>query len=724
MRRSEPTPRASHGFWGAVTASEALRGDSVSAVQSSVDDARAFEVAVATAPMRALANAGVVAVASGLVAPHVPATWVAAWAVGFAVWLSSATLLWRRRRGSFSAFHRRFYVGGMLFNGLLWGTGAAYFSPRCPAMVAQLLLTTVGVTMIAMIPTAVYPPLLLAYALGALFPLLVGLARAQNPVGLQSALLLTVFGVLALATGRAFGHWVRSAHALADENARMLAEVRRAHAASEDARARLIAAIERISEGFVLWDERGALLLCNDVFRAQLGARGERVRVGVTLDALFARDDDARWVREYRERRELDEPFEVATDDGRWLRIREQRTRDGCVVGVHEDVTALRRLDAERRVADRMAGLGTLAAMVGHEANNPLSYVIANLEVLREACLDEPLRRLVDESAEGVTRVRGILRDLRLFSLDGERAAGEVNLRPLLDSCITIAAAELGNEVTVVRDYASAPTLLGNGRRLGQALLNVLLNAMHAVKDLPRERRRVSVSARVAGDEVQVDIEDSGTGVATELWERIFDLAFTSRRDAGGSGIGLAVARQVATEHGGDIAVVPSEGSGARFRLRLPMRAVETPRAVPRSDPPTPSGQSVLIIDDEPLVGRSVARLLKGYDTLVIERATEALGAITAGRSFAVVLCDVMMPEMSGIEFVETLRRGSPALVSRVVMMTGGTYTVDAAAWLASSALPCLEKPLDATELRRVVARVARGGDASDRHRPALSAAG
>jgi CheY-like chemotaxis protein len=119
-----------------------------------------------------------------------------------------------------------------------------------------------------------------------------------------------------------------------------------------------------------------------------------------------------------------------------------------------------------------------------------------------------------------------------------------------------------------------------------------------------------------------------------------------------------------------------------------------------------------------------VGRLLKGYDTLVTERAVDALAAISAGRSFEVVLCDVMMPEMSGIEFVDALRRASPALVPRVVMMTGGTYTVDAAAWLASSALPCLEKPLDATELRRVVARVARGGDVSDRLRPALSAAG
>jgi signal transduction histidine kinase/CheY-like chemotaxis protein len=724
MRRSAPGPCKTHGFSCVTAASTALQGDSVSAVESSADESRAFEVAVATAPLRALANAGVVAVACGLVAPYAPKAWVAAWAAGFTLWLSSATLLWLRAHGAFSAFHRRFYVGGMMFNGLLWGTGTAYFAPRCPPTVAQLLLTTVGVTMIAMIPTAVYPPLLLAYSAGAMLPLLVGLFRADTPVAPQSALLLLVFGVLALATGRAFGRWVRSAHALADENARMLAEVRRAPAASEDERARLVAAIERISEGFVLWDERGALLLCNDVFRAQLGARAGLVAPGVTLDALFPREDAARWVREYRARREHDAPFEVATDDGRWLRIREQRTRDGCVVGVHEDVTALRRLDAERRVADRMLGLGTLAAVVGHEANNPLSYVVANLEVLREARLDEPLRRLVEESAEGVARVRGILRDLRLFSLDGERATSAVNLRALLDSCITIAAAELGNDVTVVRDYASAPSITGNGRRLGQALLNVLLNAMHAVRDLPRERRRVTVSARAEGNEVRVDIEDSGAGVSPELWERVFDLAFTSRRDAGGSGIGLAVARRVAEEHGGAITVVPAEGAGARFRLRLPAGTTEPPHAPPRSDPPAPAGQSVLIIDDEVLVGRSVARLLKGYDTLVTERAADALAAVAAGRSFAVVLCDVMMPEMSGIEFVEALRRASPALVPRVVMMTGGTYTVAAAAWLASSALPCLEKPLDATELRRVVARVARGRDVSDRHRPSVSAPG
>ncbi|MFO0629385.1 MAG: ATP-binding protein [Polyangiales bacterium] len=691
-------------------------------MQHGVDDARAFEVAVATAPLRAVANAGVIAVACGLVAPYVPTAWVAAWVTGFALWLGSATVVWRRRRGAFTAFHRRFYVGGMLLNGLLWGAGTSYFAPRCPWAIGQLLLTVVGATMIAMIPTAVYPPLLRAYALGALLPLAAGVLRADSPIALQSALLLGVFGVLALATGRAFGRWVRSAHALADENARMLQEVRRAHAASEDARARLVAAIERISEGFVLWDERDALLLCNDVFRHQLGARAGRVAPGVPCDVLFPRDDAARWVREYRERRGEAAAFEVATDDGRWLRIREQRTRDGCVVGVHEDVTALRRLDAERRVADRMLGLGTLAAMVGHEANNPLSYVVANLEVLREAHLDEPLRRLVDESADGVARVRGILRDLRLFSLDGERAASDVNLRALLDSCLTIAAAELGNEVTLVRDYASAPSVAGNGRRLGQALLNVLLNAMHAVRDLPRAERRVTVRARVEGEVVQVDVEDSGPGVAPELWERIFDLAYTSRRDVGGSGIGLAIARQVAEEHRGEIRVVPSEGSGARFRFTLPAVRGVAPTAPTRAEPPAPTGQSVLIIDDEVLVGRSVARLLKGYDTLVLERAADALQAIAAGRRVDAVLCDVMMPEMSGIEFIDALRRTSPALVPHVVMMTGGTYTVDAAAWLASSALPCLEKPLDAAELRRVVAEVARRGD--DAARANLSATG
>jgi len=379
---------------------------------------------------------------------------------------------------------------------------------------------------------------------------------------------------------------------------------------------------------------------------------------------------------------------------------------DGEIANVvfARDVTERREMFARMALADRMLTVGTLAAGVAHEINNPLSYVATNLEILARAQPNE-LLPLIGDAREGVARVSAIVRDLRALAMPEDDARGPVDVAAVLASSIKMAYNEIRHRATVVESYApDLPLVVANASRLGQVFLNLLLNAAQAIPEGRADRNQIRVRARTEGERVVVEIEDTGVGIPAGLIKRIFDPFFTTKAPGVGMGLGLAISHQIVRAMEGEITVSSTVGSGTTFRVALPVAKSVGAVASRDSVPHMSAGARILLVDDEPAVGRALVALLDGdHDVVPVMRARDALDRLAAGERYDVILCDLMMPEVSGIELYASLPDDAR---DRIVFMTGGAFTQQAREFLASCDRPQLAKPFTEKQLRDVLERV------------------
>lgn len=253
------------------------------------------------------------------------------------------------------------------------------------------------------------------------------------------------------------------------------------------------------------------------------------------------------------------------------------------LVLVLRDLRELATLRSRLVTSGRLAALGRLAAGIAHEINNPIAYVHANLGALRGLLDDateklpdeagaaaEPLREaqeLIEESLEGVQRVAAIVRDLRSFSHAGGGERRTVELAPLLDAVLRVAAPQLRHVGCVERRYGhDVPLVRGDPQELEQVFLNLVANAGQAV----RGDQAIRVVTRRAGDRAVVLVEDDGRGIAPETLSSIFDPFFTTKRVGEGTGLGLSIAYQIVRAHGGELSVESAPGRGTTCRVELP----------------------------------------------------------------------------------------------------------------------------------------------------------
>jgi CheY-like chemotaxis protein/two-component sensor histidine kinase len=305
-----------------------------------------------------------------------------------------------------------------------------------------------------------------------------------------------------------------------------------------------------------------------------------------------------------------------------------------------------------------------------------------------------------------VRRISRIVRDLKTFSRADEERRSALDVRDVLEVSLRMVSNELRHRTMLVRSLAPVPQVDANEARLGQVFLNLLVNALQALPDRAPEENLVRVATYAApSGEVLIEVSDNGAGMAPDVRRRIFDPFFTTKPVGQGTGLGLSVCQGVVQALGGVIEVDSEPGQGSVFRVRLP--ALKEPRSVaPRSPPPTPLTESlsVLVVDDEPLIGQVVRRLLQPEHLVVLETdAPSALARLDAGERFDVILCDLMMPGMTGMDFHERLREKHPALLDAVIFMTGGAFTASAREFLERVPNPHLSKPFDVAALRKLL---------------------
>jgi PAS domain S-box-containing protein len=388
------------------------------------------------------------------------------------------------------------------------------------------------------------------------------------------------------------------------------------------------------------------------------------------------------------------------------------------------DVTERRELFARMAVADRMLSVGTLAAGVAHEINNPLAYVAANLQILASELPKmlygegetrfsrEDLESVLNDAQEGAQRVSAIVRDLRALARSEDNANTPVDVLHVLASSIKMTHNEIRHRARIVQSYAEVPPVIANASRLGQVFLNLLVNAAHAIEDGHAEANEVRIRVRADDARVYVEIEDTGVGIPASVLPRIFDPFFTTKPAGVGVGLGLSICDRIVEAFGGTIAVTSRLGFGSTFRVALPI-ASKVSLAVAEEHPvPSQPRSRILMIDDEPAVGRSIRLLLApDHEVINVTRALDGLARLDSGEHFDLILCDVMMPEMSGIELYEQLESRYPTYLQRIVFMTGGAFTSQARDALEQLGAPRLEKPFSEAALRRAIAVVSPPDD-------------
>lgn len=398
------------------------------------------------------------------------------------------------------------------------------------------------------------------------------------------------------------------------------------------------------------------------------------------------------------------------------------------------DVTSERALHDKLTHAERMASVGTLAAGVAHEINNPLAYVTTNIaycvERLRyiDALLDgrsvgignpdslrtllTPMAQALKEAHQGTTRVASIVRDLRALTRDDNGLANSVNLEEALETAVHMGASEFRYRAQLIRDFQGAGAVWGNETRLVQVFLNLIINAAQAFTTDDPQVNRIIVRAYQEGPSTICEIEDNGMGIPEENLERIFHPFFTTKPVGVGTGLGLSICHGLVYSMRGTLTVRSQANKGSCFRVSMIRSDEAPPRSARRTPSTSPLGRArVLIVDDEPLILRSVSRLLQDqHDVVLAANGKEALARIRNDGPFDLVVCDLMMPAMTGMELHTEIARTDPDVASRFVFLTGGAFTEEARRFLASVDNPTLDKPVQSNLLRSVLSGVLRGG--------------
>ncbi len=398
------------------------------------------------------------------------------------------------------------------------------------------------------------------------------------------------------------------------------------------------------------------------------------------------------------------------------------------------DVTRQREMFARLALADRMLSVGTLAAGVAHEINNPLAFVGTNVQILaaeldnllahgRPRLGGDELRALAADARDGVARVGAIVQDLRALARPEDDHLGPTCVVSVLVSSIKMAHNEIRHRASVVQSFeAGLPEVHGHASRLGQVFLNLLVNAAQAIDVGGADKNEIRVTARRASaDRVAVEITDTGRGIPPSSIGRIFDPFYTTKDPGEGLGLGLAISHQIVGAMEGEMTVESAPGRGSTFRVTLSVARHEEPRpATPAATERRRAGR-VLFIDHEPALGRSLAALLAPETEVVaVTRAREALEHLGRGAAFDAIVCDLMMPEISGMEFYERLAAVAPAAMQRVIFMTGGAFTAQAREFLAKVDRPHLDKPFTEAALRRAIDDVLGASAASAMSRDAI----
>ena len=393
---------------------------------------------------------------------------------------------------------------------------------------------------------------------------------------------------------------------------------------------------------------------------------------------------------------------------------------------------------------DRLRTVGRLAAGLAHDVNNPLTFVLANLESLREShqtirrfirklrvdlatreaitphsfeqiSADANLQEVIDDAADmltdcykGMHRIQDIARSLGTFSRADESHAEMLDITRVVDDACAMVFNQIRYRARLVKRFEPIPMIAAYPGRVVQALVNMLTNAAEAIEGGAYDKHRIVVSTRVVAEHVVVSVSDTGAGVDAEHREQIFTPGFTTKAHAGGLGLGLSACQRVAEEHGGRLDVHHLPDGGTCFELVFPfdtgLTVVDHGReSRPISEAPLQRSR-LLIVDDDAMVLSALRRRLQSrYDVVTVLGGVEALAHLSEDSAFDSIICDLMMPEVDGKSFYDAVSKKHTELAGRIVFMSGGAFTPRLRKFAAAVSNPVLQKPVSREDLESML---------------------
>ena len=385
------------------------------------------------------------------------------------------------------------------------------------------------------------------------------------------------------------------------------------------------------------------------------------------------------------------------------------------------DVTERKRSEANLLQSDRLASLGMLAGGMAHSLNNPLTYVLLNLDHLAKKLpsiagdpghIADAVARMV-EAREGAERMANIVKRMRSLARTDDSEIRSINLSAVLESVVEIVGNEMNHRGRLTTSISPVPPVIANESRIEQLCLGLVLFAARILPEDTVKTNEVRLSLDSQDQQCAIKIVCEGVEFDASQLRSLFE-PFASSDESRTSGFGLNVCSGIVEQLGGGIKAESVPGSGLTLTITLPCS-----RPSSTTEPPPPSSQQssnppstvlgsakIMVIDDDPGVGRALRLMLEEeHDVTCYTSPREALRKLLQDQAFDLVFCDLMMPELTGMDIYQVLRFNRPGYETRLVFMTGGAFTASAKRFLAQVQNARIEKPFNLRALQRMVHR-------------------
>jgi len=488
--------------------------------------------------------------------------------------------------------------------------------------------------------------------------------------------------------------------------------------------------LDSMVEGVVKQDRKGNVILNNPAAESILGLPSGQMNRGVAPDAPWdalrpdgsafpQTEHPARLALKGTASRDVEMGFRHAQTGARkWIAINARPLTKPGEDRPYAALTTFRDITEERGVQERLAQherlvtTGILAAGVGHEINNPLAFMLANvglaIEELQSIGGGSPSGRLLEvielleQTQKGGERVKRIVRGLKSLA-SSESELTRLDAHGPIRNALELARHELRTCATVALSLDPVPPILADEGRLTQVIVNLVVNAAQAFAVADPMTNTVTIAARREHDRVLVEVTDNGPGIPPSVLPRIFDPFFTTKPPGVGTGLGLSISHGIVVAMGGRLDCETVLGKGSTFRVSFPITQAAA------AEPPVASTAAgrALVIDDERTILQSLSRILRREVGTIelVDDPREALSLFERGERFDVVFCDILMPSMTGIEVYEAVRQIAPAQLERFVFLSGDMTRPEIQQFLSRVDNERVEKPFGIENIRAIARR-------------------
>lgn len=487
--------------------------------------------------------------------------------------------------------------------------------------------------------------------------------------------------------------------------------------------------LHEMDEGYYEVDLAGSYTFFNDVICNRLGYDRQEL-TGMNYRAYTPVDDAKSVYKVYNEVYRTGKPRRwypmvnvgkngsVIFVENSILPIRDAERRITGFRGISREVTERKRMEEEKRqleqkaqLASRLASVGEMASGIAHEINNPLTGVIGYAQLLLQEDLPDNIRKDLETINDGAQRVANVIQRLLAFARQTKPQRTYVNINEVLATTLDLRGYHLQtSNIKITKHLApDLPLTVADAGQLQQVFLNLIVNA-ETEMNLARGHGKLTVKTQRINDTIRISFNDNGGGISEENLERIFDPFFTTRQVGQGTGLGLSVCYGIVSEHGGRIFAESKPGKGATFIVELPITAEDKQLEFPETAVPEQrkaTGAHILVVDDEPVVREFISKVLteEGHQVDTVDNAEDALEMVKS-KAYRIILLDIKMPGMSGIELFKRFQKMTPSLARKVVFVTGDVMGARTTAFLSKAKSPYITKPFTAGQLNIAINRL------------------